>query len=130
MEEFLSMRLEDLLGRLHGPMNVRIYIQPAIAAILAILAGLRDAREGKPAFFWALFSSNPHDRRGLLREAWKDIAKVFAVAIALDVVYQFMVLRMFYPIEAMVVAILLAVVPYLLLRAAVGRLFGRKKSAP
>ncbi|MGH8033853.1 MAG: hypothetical protein ACREO9_01415, partial [Lysobacterales bacterium] len=97
MQEFLNMRLEDLLGRLHGPLNVRIYIQPAIAAILAIRAGLRDAREGNPAFFWALFSSSVGVRRDLLREAWKDIAKVCAIAIVLDVVYQFMALHMFYP---------------------------------
>ncbi|MGH8034487.1 MAG: hypothetical protein ACREO9_04620, partial [Lysobacterales bacterium] len=84
-------------------------------------------REGEPPFFWALFSSSVGHRRDLLREAWKDIAKVFAVAIVLDVVYQSMVLHLFYPIEAMVVAILLAVVPYMLLRAAVGRLFGKKK---
>ena len=107
-------------------MNARIFIQASVAALLAIRAGLRDAREGRPPFFWALAFSPDH-RRELLRQGWKDIAKVFVAALVLDVIYQLKVLGMLYPGEAIVVAFLLAVVPYLLLRAPVTRLFSKKK---
>ena len=129
MEDFLTQRFGDIIGRIHGPMNVRIYIQLLVAVFLAIRAGLRDAREGNPPYFWAL-AFNPEHRRDLLHGGWKDIAKLFAAALALDVVYQIIVLHMVYPIESVIVAILLAVVPYLVVRALVTRLFGKKKAEP
>ena len=127
MEDFFTRVSENLIGRVHGPMNARIFIQASVAALLAIRAGLRDAREGRPPFFWAL-AFNPDHRRELLRQGWKDIAKVFIAALVLDVIYQLKVVGMVYPGEAIVVAFLLAVVPYLLLRAPVTRLFSKKKS--
>ena len=108
-------------------MKVRLILQPVVAFILAVLAGLRDARENKPPFFWALFF-NPNHRRELLQEGWKDISKIFIVAIILDVVYQVIVLRTVYPGETIIVAILLALVPYLLVRAPVTRLFNWRKN--
>lgn len=129
MEEFLSQRFAEFIGRIHGPMNVRLYVQTGVAVILAVRAGLRDAREGNAPYFWAL-AFNPGHRRELLQGGWKDIAKLFAAALALDVVYQLYRLHMVYPIEAIAVAILLAVVPYLLVRASVTRLLGRKKESP
>jgi hypothetical protein len=39
---------ENLIGRSEGPMTFRLILQPAMAVFLAIRAGLRDAREGKP----------------------------------------------------------------------------------
>ena len=106
-------------------MNLRLLVQPLAAAVFAVRAGLRDAREGRPPFFWAL-AYNPGHRRVMLREGWKDIAKVFVAALVLDVAYQVIRLNTVYPGEAIVVAFLLAVVPYLLLRAPVTRLFGRE----
>ena len=129
MEDFLANRFADIIGRIHGPMHARIYIQTLVAAMLAVRAGLRDAREGNPPYFWALAFDAGH-RRELLAGGWKDIAKVFVAALVLDVVYQIYHLHMVYPIEAIVVAILLAVVPYLLVRASVTRLFGKKKETP
>jgi len=106
--------------------NLRLIIQPLVACILAIRAGLRDARENQPPFFRALVC-HANRRRDLLRQGWKDIANVFAAALILDVVYQFIALRTVYPGEAIIVATVLAVIPYLLLRASVTRFFGRKK---
>lgn len=129
MEDFLSQHFGDLVGRWHGPMDIRMYIQTSVAVILAIRAGLRDAREGNPPYFWALAFNADH-RRELLRQGWKDVAILFVVALILDVVYQVVVLPTVYPAEAVIVAILLAVVPYLLVRATVTRLFGKKNPKP
>ena len=126
MHDFFTRVLEDLIGRTEGPMKLRLIIQPLVACILAIRAGLRDARENKPPYFWAL-AFDPDNRRDLLHQGWKDIGKVFVVGLILDVVYQIIEFRTVYPGEAIIVAILLAVVPYLLVRAPVTRLVGRKK---
>lgn len=126
MDDFFARVGTDLIGRTEGVMKFRLIIQPLAASILAIRAGLRDAREGKPPFFRALVFNAEH-RRDLLGQGWKDIAKVFIAAVILDVVYQVIALRTVYPGEALIVALILAVVPYLLLRAPVTRIFGRRK---
>jgi hypothetical protein len=58
------------------------------------------------------------------------VGKIFIIAIVLDGIYQYMVLGWFYPGEALVVAFVLALVPYLLLRGPVNRLlFWKAKKA-
>ena len=120
MEDFLSQRLAELVGRIHGPMNARIYIQTLVAIILAVRAGMRDARDENAPFFWSL-AFGAGQRRELVKNAWKDIGKVFVAALLLDVVYQIYRFHMLYPLEAIIVAVLLAVIPYIVVRAAVTR---------
>ena len=127
MDEFLTHTFQDLVGRAYGPMNIRLVIQPLIAGFLAIRAGLRDARAGNPPYFWAL-AFDPEHRHELLRQGWKDIAKIFVAALVLDLIYQVIALHEIRFGQALPVAILLAVIPYLLLRAPVTRLFGRKRT--
>jgi hypothetical protein len=66
-------------------------IQPIVAAILAIRAGLKDTREGRPAFFWAVLACL-EGRKILIMSGWKDINKLFMVAMVLDTLYQLFVL--------------------------------------
>ncbi len=41
-------------------MNVGdLFIQPLMATILAVRGGLKDAREGRPPYFWSLFPKKP-----------------------------------------------------------------------
>ena len=129
MDDFVTRTFQELVGRAYGPMNIRLVIQPLVASYLAVRAGLRDARAGNPPYLWALAFSTGH-RRELLRQGWKDIAKVFFAALALDLVYQIIALHGFRPGQALPMAILLAVIPYLLLRAPVTRLFARKRTEP
>jgi hypothetical protein len=125
MEEMLSRFFDNLVGRVSGPMHFRLVLQPLMACIFAFRDGRKDAREGRPAFFWAIFT-DPEHRRELLRSGWKSVGKVFVIAVILDAVYQYIELKWFYPGEALVVALILAIVPYLLLRGPVNRLTGRK----
>ena len=83
MDEILKRVWDNLIGRSSGPMNFRLIIQPTVAGIIAIRAGLNDAREGRPAFFWAALSS-PEYRPELLHGGWKDVGKVFILAMVLD----------------------------------------------
>jgi hypothetical protein len=120
MEDLFTRVWANLSGRLHGPMQFRLVLQPLMAALLAIRAGTRDAREGRPPYGWAL-AFHAKDRRALVRSGWKNIASVFIVAMLVDVVYQIVVLQWVYPGETLIVAFLLAVVPYVALRALVNR---------
>jgi hypothetical protein len=126
MEDLLPRIAENLVGRLHGPMTMRLVLQPCMASFLAIRAGLKDARAGKPPYFWALIYDPAH-RRDMLRGGWKDAGKVFVMACILDVIYQLITIRWIYPFETVIVATLLAIVPYLLLRGLVTRI---KRSRP
>ena len=62
----------------------------------------------------------------MLKDGWKSVGKVFVLALILDVVYQIVATRFVYPGEAIITAVLLAIVPYLLLRGLITRL-ARKK---
>ena len=129
MNEILQRMWENLIGRLTGPMNFRVVIQPAVAIILAIRAGLADARHGRPAFLWAAIT-NPAYRPELVREVWKDAGKVFILAAVLDATYQLIVLRWVYPGELLIVATALAAVPYVLVRGPINSIekrFTRKQ---
>ena len=124
MDETLARILERLADRVGGPLTLRLIVQPLVAAGLALRAGLADARQGRRAYFWALLS-DPGHRHERLREGWTDVAKVFALAFGLDVVYQIIIQRWVYPVEALLVATVLALVPYLLIRGSVTRIARR-----
>ncbi len=119
MEELFTRLWNDLIGRIGGPMSFRLVLQPAMALIFAIRDGLKDAREGRPAYFYSLFTE-PENRRSRLREGFKAVARVFVFAIVMDMIYQVTVLRWFYPLQALIVAFVLAFLPYILLRARPG----------
>ena len=121
MEQMLARVWEDLIGRTEGPMKLRLLLQPLMASIFAVRSGLRDARAGKPPFLFAV-ANDPARRWELFREGRKDVGTVFVLAVVLDVVYQVIELHTFYPVETLLVAILLALVPYLLVRPVVTRL--------
>jgi hypothetical protein len=103
-------------------MKFRLVMQPAMAIFFAILGGLRDAREGKLPYFWGLFTDS-QERTMMLKDGWKSVSRVFILAIVLDAIYQRIELRWFYPGEAIIVAIILAIVPYLAVRGPVNRIF-------
>jgi hypothetical protein len=127
MNEMLQRVLDNLIGRTSGPMNFRLIIQPAVAIFIAIRAGLNDAREGRPAFFWAALSNRAY-RPELLRQGWKDVGKVFILAIVLDSIYQLIVHRGVYFLELIITASVLAIVPYVLVRGPVNRIARTKQS--
>ena len=125
MEEFLGRTLDQLLGRMGGPFHLRFVLQPLMASLLAIRAGLRDAREHRQPYLWAIFYDR-NGRRSLLLSGWKDVGKVCIVAFVLDACYQSIVLHWLYPGQALIVAFVLAVVPYLVVRGPAARIAGRR----
>jgi hypothetical protein len=136
VDDWLKQTLEHILGRMSGPMWLRIIIQPLVSLIIGLRAGIRDAHTGKPPFGWAVLSGHTQ-RRALLKQGWKDIARVFIASIVLDLIYQISVLRWIYPVQAVFVATLLASLPYVLARGPANRLVklwrlrhGKRTAAP
>lgn len=122
--EDLDRLWKDILARPGGPMTFRFILQPAMAAVMALRDGLRDARLGRRPYLWALLRGvrDPEGRTGRLWEGIVSTARIIILGVVMDVVYQWLEFRTFYPAQAAVIAILLAFVPYLLLRGPFGRL--------
>ena len=118
----------QLLARVSGPMKFRLVLQPCMAAFFAIRAGLADAKAGKSPYFWGLLTDHGQ-RVEMLKDGWKSVGRVFILALVLDAVYQIIVIHFVYPGEMVIVAIILAIVPYLILRGIVTRLARRKIAA-
>lgn len=122
MNHFFGNYLSDLLGRFDGPLHFRLIAQPLMATFLGVRHGIKDARVGRSAYGWAVLTDPAH-RRYLVESGWKDLWKLLLMAYGMDVVYQFLVWRGLKPFEALATALILAVIPYLMLRGPVNRLF-------
>lgn len=111
----------SLMERPAGPMTFRFILQPVMAAILAAIDGYRDAKAGSPPYFWSI--ATDASRRGdRLHEGLIATARVILLGLGMDVIYQIIEFNTFYPGEAAIIAVLLAFVPYLLLRGPFARL--------
>jgi hypothetical protein len=111
----------DVLDRPGGPMAFRFLLQPAMAAISAIHDGLKDASLGRSPYFWTVLH-DPHECGTRLREGLISTSRIILLGLGIDAIYQRQVLKTFYPGEALLVALLLAVVPYLVLRGPAARI--------
>jgi hypothetical protein len=112
---------EQLIARPTGPMAFRFILQPVMAGIAALRDGIEDAKSRRSPYFWTLLA-NPLERGGRLREGLIATARVILLGLGMDLIYQLIVLKTFYPGEAVIVAIALAFFPYLLLRGPVDRI--------
>jgi hypothetical protein len=119
--DLLSTFWADVLARLDGPLHFRFFVRPLMAILFAVRDGRRDAREDRSAYLWA-FLADPVQHRYLLGSGWKGISKVFVLACVLDIAYQIMEWRMLKPLQVLLTAAVLAVIPYLLFRGPINRL--------
>ena len=124
IKEILTRFWDQLIAQPSGPLAFRVVLQPIMAAILAIIDGVKDARAGRPLYTWTILTDPAH-RASYLREGLKRVTRVIIFALVMDVIYQFIVLRWFYPGEALVTAFVLAVLPYLLIRGPIARIARR-----
>jgi hypothetical protein len=121
LDAYLLNNWEMLIGRDYGPLTFRFIMQPSVAALLAIRAGLRDARARKPAYGWTV-AVDPAHRSELLRHGWKDVRQLFATAIIIDIIYELIVFRWIYPGQVLIVATTLAFPTYIVVRGLANRL--------
>jgi len=112
---------QDLTGRTSGPMTFRFLLQPLMATVAAVHDGIVDARLGRRPYLWTVLS-DPVQRRARLLEGLNATARIILLGIGMDVIYQLKVFGTFYPVEALIIAVVLAFIPYLLIRGPVTRL--------
>ena len=112
---------QNLLERPSGPMTFRFILQPIMVSIVAWRDGVRDARAGRYPYLWTILT-NRAKAGGRLQEGVIATARILLLGLVMDVIYQAIVFETFHPGEAGIIAILLAFVPYLLLRGPFTRL--------
>jgi hypothetical protein len=122
--ESLDRLWTDILDRPSGPMMFRFVLQPAMAIIAALRDGFRDARLGRRPYVWALIHGvrDSQGRSGRLWEGVVSTARILILGVVMDIIYQWRVFDTFYPGQSAVIAILLAFIPYLLLRGPFDRI--------
>ena len=110
-----------LMARLDGPLHLRFIFQPAMAIFLGVRDGIADARKGEPAYFWTIIRRLRGCGRAL-EAGLKSVGKVLVIAFLLDAIYQAIVFRDFHLIGAIDAALLLAFIPYVLIRGPANRM--------
>lgn len=118
----------DLMARTDGPMTFRFFLQPIMALLMALRDGVKDAKTGRTPYFWQIIHTDTAGRRAAWREGFTAVTRVLLLGVGMDVIYQYKMYSQgrqefpFYPTEALVIVVLLAFVPYLLLRGPVARI--------
>jgi hypothetical protein len=112
----------DLIERPARPMRFRFVLQPVMATIVAIRDGRDDARSGRSPYI-ATVLGNSRERAERLREGLNATARIIALGLVMDVIYQAIVFRTFYPDQALVVALVLAFLPYVIVREVIARIW-------
>lgn len=111
----------DIFGRVSGPMTFRFFLQPTMALIAALPDGIDDARNGHSSFFWTARDDIAR-QRGRLRQGLIATARIMLLGLSMDMIYQFKVFQTFYPVEAVIFSVALAVVPYFIWRWIIERI--------
>ncbi len=122
MEDLINNFLEAVGIRHNGPLAFRLILQPVMSLIYAVIAGIKDAKAGKVPFLFDGLILGKTSRKEYLKELWKDVGKVFLLAIVMEVIFEIIEFKSVNPLEVIKVSFFLAIVPYLLLRGIVNRL--------
>lgn len=122
--EQLARLWRNLVERPDGPMLFRYFLQPTMATITAVISGIADARLGRTPF-WQSVLNNPAERGHRFNEAIVDTSRIMLLGLVMDSIYQYIQFDSFHPAEAVIIALLLALLPYLLLRGIVARVARR-----
>jgi hypothetical protein len=117
---FSEAFVRDLPKRLTGPGRMRFIFQPLVAILLGIRAGKTDAAAGRAPYLLGLVFDHAN-RAAMLKDALTDLSTLIAVAILLDCISQFLILREVFPGAALVVGPVLIAIPYSLSRALTNR---------
>jgi hypothetical protein len=120
----------DMVERTSGPLSFRFILQPSMAALTAIHDGRKDARTGRSPYLWTIvrFWTGAHtrgERVVRLREGLIATSRIILLGIVMDVIYQLLEYTTLYPAQALLIAVLLGFVPYLLIRGLVTRIARR-----
>ena len=122
--ETLGRVWQNLVDRPGGPMVFRFFLQPTMATIAAVLGGIRDARLARAPLLETLLT-RPAERASRLNEAMVDTSRIMLLGLIMDGIYQFIEFDAFKPAEAVAITLVLAFLPYVVLRELVARVAKR-----
>ena len=122
IQEILTRFWDQLIAQPSGWWAFSLLL---VWAFFAIRDGLKDARADRQPYLRVILFE-PSERAAYLREGLKRVSRVIVFAFVMDAIYQYMVLRRFYPVEALVTVFVLAVLPYVLIRGPVHRIMRRR----
>jgi hypothetical protein len=124
--EYLHRFWIEMVARSDGPLTFRFFLQPTMALLMALRDGIRDARLGREPYAAHIRHADPIERMRAWREGVTAVARILLLGVAMDVIYQIKVFGDFSrPLETLVIAILLAFLPYVVLRGIATRVARR-----
>jgi hypothetical protein len=106
---------DEMIARPAGPLKLRFVLQPIVASALAIRDGMKDAHLERTPYFWTVVY-DPVRRRKRLIEGIRAVSRVLIVGALIDVIYQYVALGGFRPLQTVVIALFLAFLPYVIVR--------------
>lgn len=113
----------ELVDRPEGPMAFRFILQPCMSLLMALRDGIKDAKTGRTPYLWHISHTDSRNRNAALAQGMKATGRIMFLGIAIDVAYQFKVMGGFVrPVEAIVIALVLGFLPYLVMRGPVSRI--------
>ena len=118
---FLVRFWDHLIDRPSGPFAFRFVLQPVVASAFAILDGIKDAQAGRSPYFWLLVH-DPANRYTRLKEGLSRVGRVIGLSVVMDIAYTLIEFHRVYPLETLAIALMLAFVPYLLVRGPANRI--------
>jgi hypothetical protein len=122
--EVVSRVWQNLVDRPGGPLVFRFVLQPVMALIAALRDGLHDARMGRDPFLRTMLTQ-PDRRAARLDEALIATSRIILLGLVMDLIYQYIEFDTFHPGEAVIIALLLAFMPYVVCRGVVTRVARR-----
>jgi hypothetical protein len=122
--DFVGSHWHEMVVRPAGPMGFRFILQPVMASILAIRDGIKDAKTNRSPYFWTIATDQTRRRKRLV-EGIHAVSRVLILAALMDIIYQLLELNGLRPLETAMIAVLLAFVPYMIVRGPAARIAKR-----
>lgn len=108
----------ESLAVLQEALLVRALLQVALAAAFAFMHGMREARVRRRPRFWSGMGA-PTLYRPISHDLWPNLGKLLLFGLALDAFTQAMALNVGSALEAVGIALVIAIPFYLMLRVVV-----------
>jgi len=122
MEDFINNFLNGVGIRHEGPLSFRLILQPVMSLVYAVIAGVKDAKAGRVPFLIDGLILGKADRKESLKELWKNVGKVFILAVIMEVIFEIIEFKTVHPFEVIKVSFFLAIIPYLIFRGLTERI--------
>ena len=117
---------QSIARDLSGKGQFRLFLQPAMAVILGVRLGIRDAKAGKTPYLLRQ-ASETHGRWVVFKESLTDAILPLTVALVMDAIFQRITLGRVRPLVALVVGAILVWIPFVITRGLSNRIWKRSR---